>query len=80
MGYAKLCEHGHHLYHYTEPPDTKKGTYLQAHQYIRCEGGKLFEIDWPAAYAAGEWMGDGGASPWEKSVEAIVAAALGETP
>ena len=73
---ARLCEHDRFNQHFLMPtveavaagtPDVE----------VRCTGGAVFEIDWTAAYTAGEWMDRKGIPDFEKAVEAIVNAALG---
>jgi hypothetical protein len=93
MELVKLCEHGRFKPH-VRPPEmagiAPTGYYYHATDMAKCEGGTPFEINWTAAYRAGEWINwtaayragewmdqrDAYTTDFEKAVEEIVEAAL----
>jgi hypothetical protein len=78
MKLVRLCEHDRYLPHWLPPENITRLPPAPGadDRYVRCEGGTPFEIDWAAAYRAGEWMDDANISDFEKAVEDIVNAAL----
>jgi hypothetical protein len=78
MKYARLCEHDRFNAHMLTPEYVRTGEYVPRDEYEHCTGGTLFEVDWTAAYRAGEHLDNGGGgTSFEHWVEDIVNAALG---